>query len=288
MSHRHCWACLTASDSYSLLWSLLCYAFSFCVTSSFCVPAPSKTQLSPRLYHMSTHHQNLQAASGTNLKTKKYHHWLRAAQSHKLLECTGKSNYMLALCFYFFPGHELLATPTYEIRTLVSSLSWVYSLLILRPLVSWAARVWILNEHEAVLLPVTVGAEQLVLVHNPGLGVFFFFCMNQPVQESQIQKFQHGWSSRLHLINKTVPVKDRLQATAVWFPKSRAWASHTALHSWTWLLQIYSSCHPHRPVWVDGSPSDSVLLLSSGVRKLSCGTAAAHKPFVFTCIYLQQ
>lgn len=82
---------------------------------------------------------------------------------------------MLALCFYFFPGHELLATPTYEIRTLVSSLSWVYSLLILRPLVSWAARVWILNEHEAVLLPVTVGAEQLVLVHNPGLGVFFFF-----------------------------------------------------------------------------------------------------------------
>lgn len=242
---------------------------------------PHPRQLPPRLHHMSIHDQNLQAASGTNLNTKNYHHWLKAALSHKLLECTGKSNYMLALFFCFFPGHELVAIPTSEIRTLFSCLSWVYSLLILGFL---GSKIWVSNEQETVLLPTPVDAELLVPVLNPGLGVFFF--LNQPVQEFQIQKFwSGGWSSRLHLINKTVPVKERLQATAVWFPKSRAWASHTAFHSWTWLLLLHSSCHPHRPVWVDGSPSDSVLLLPSCVRKLSCGTAPTNKWFVPSCIY---
>lgn len=84
---------------------------------------------------------------------------------------------MLALFFYFFPGHKWLATPTSEIGTLFSCLSWVYSLLILRLLVSWAAGVWILNEHKTVLA-VTVDAELQVLVLNPGLVVFFCFCLN--------------------------------------------------------------------------------------------------------------
>lgn len=172
------WATSTAGHVWQLLSHIPCCdhccVIPFLFVSHLLVPAPSKTQLPPRLHHMSTHHWNLQAASGRNLNTKKYNHWLRAALSHKLLECTGKSNYMLTLFFYFFPGHKLLATPTSEIRTLFSCLSWVYSLLILRLLVSWAAGVWILNEHETVLIPVTVDAELQVLVHNPGLGVFFF------------------------------------------------------------------------------------------------------------------
>lgn len=126
MSHKHCWACLTASDSYSLLWSLLCYAFSFCVISSWACPiqdsAPTKAP---------SHVHTPSESSGTNLNTKKYHHWHKASLSRKLLECIGKSNYMLALFFYFFPGHKLLAIPTSEIGTLFSCLSWVYSLLIL-------------------------------------------------------------------------------------------------------------------------------------------------------------
>lgn len=84
---------------------------------------------------------------------------------------------MLALFFYFFPGHKRLATPTSEIGTLFSCLSWVYSLLILRLLVSWAAGVWILNEHKTVLA-VTVDAGLQVLVLNPGLVAFFCFCLN--------------------------------------------------------------------------------------------------------------
>lgn len=77
---------------------------------------------------------------------------------------------MLALLF--FSSHRLLDTAASEIRILFSCLSWVYSLLILWLLASWAARepgYWISMQ---LFCSLSLDGELQVLRHDPGFGSF--------------------------------------------------------------------------------------------------------------------
>lgn len=216
-----------------------------------------------------------------SLKHKKHHHRLRTALSHKLLKCTGKSNYMPAVLLYFFPGHMLLATTTSEIRILFSCLSRIYSQLNLHLLVSWAARepgCWM--SYASILLPVTTDGEMReVLGNDPGCCFSIQF------------KSLNLWSASVVAgapdstwLTKWSTVPGELQSG---FQRARL-----GLATWLSTAGYCSSYSAAATTHTDncelnGSPFDSVLLLSfSCVRKQTLCTSAINKWFVFNCTHL--
>lgn len=240
------------------------------------VPTPSKTQLPPRLHHMSAHHQNPQAASGTNLNTKNTTTVLGQLWATSCWSVLGSLITCLPCSFISFLGINCWPLPL--LQSLFSRLSWVYSLLILWPFVSWPARVWILNEHETVLLPVTVES------------IFFAWT-------SQIKSLRSRNSSMV----AAAPDSSWLTKPSLWRTGSRQLQSgfqrvgfrlatvlSTAGHGYSKSTAAATHTGQCESMDLSSTESDSVLLLSSRVRKLSCSTAAVSKWFVFNCIHLQQ
>lgn len=272
---------------WQILIHILCCNYC-CVLSFLFMPQPlacalSKTQLPPRLHHMSICHHNPQASSGTALNIKNITTGLGQLWATSCSSVLGSLITCLLCSCIFFLG--ICCWPLLLLK------SEHYSLVLAGFTHNWICICWFLGQHESLdvewvtqvfysLSPqITDGEMREVLGNDPGCCFSIQF------------KSLNLWSASVVAgapdstwLKKWSTVPGELQSG---FQRARL-----GLATWLSTAGYCSSYSAAATTHTDncelnGSPFDSVLLLSfSCVRKQTLCTSAINKWFVFNCTYL--